>query len=68
MWKVNKKHYSFLNRVKRRNESGENGLLFPCFSVYFSKVHQNLLNPAGGALTSTPIFVTKWNYFYPQVE
>ena len=48
--------------------SGENGLLFPCFTVYFSKVRQNLLNPAGGALTSTPIFVTKWNCFYPKVE
>ena len=33
--------------------SGENGLLFPCFYVYFLKVHQYLLNSAGGGLTST---------------
>ena len=35
------------------NGGGENGLLFPCFYVYFLKVHQYLLNSAGGGLTST---------------
>ena len=48
--------------------SGENGLLSPCFYVYFSKVHQNLLNPAVGVLTSTPHFCNKVELPLPKVE
>ena len=39
--------------------SGENGLLFLCFYVYFSEVRQNLLNFAGGAPSSTAHFSSK---------
>ena len=48
--------------------SGENGLLSPCFYVYFSKVHQNLLNFAGGAPSSTAHFSSKVEQPLPKVE
>ena len=59
-WKwVSHPKIKFGSLVYDYDGSGENGLLFPCFYVYFSKVHQNLLNFAGGAPSSTAHFSSK---------